>query len=239
MQYGTKVQGRLQFMPVASLAPDETYYTQPGEVYEFQLDTEPFDNHEEAIAQLLTLEQEFADLEVVYVETCWKGKVTLQIRDKGPGSISITGVVSLIPTIFVLIGVIVVGIMLFQVMESSPILIWLLALAGGATIFYYFIGKYLPEPKKIYEKEREEVKAATETAKLREKQANLRQLATDEKLKWQYEKERLGKLKDLKDKAETPTQKRKIQKRLSVQEKVVKEKAQAWESAREELAKVS
>lgn len=152
MKYGAKVSGRLVAVPEA-LA-----FTKPGDVYEIKIDTDPIADEAMVAQQLLTLEQQVADLQVLYIETCPKGKVWMQFTDVGPGSISISGLVSLIPHIFIIVGIVVVGIMLWQVVTTSPILIWLLALAGGAVIFYSFIGKGLGLPAKIYEPKDKEKK---------------------------------------------------------------------------------
>ena len=143
MLYGKKVQGRLVNVP------ETLGYTKPGEVYELQIDTEPFNDETSAIQQLLTLEEQVPDLKVLFIDTCPDGKVVMQIQDVGPGSISIGGLFSLIPSVFVLIGIIVVGVMLWQVMAQNPVLIYLLALAGGTVLFFYFIGKHIPSPSII------------------------------------------------------------------------------------------
>ena len=140
MLYGKKVQGRLVNVP------ETLGYTKPGEVYELQIDTEPFNDETAAIQQLLTLEEQVPDLKVLFIDTCPGGKVVMQIQDVGPGALSIGGLFSLIPSLFIVIGIIVVGVMLWQVMEQNPVLIYLLALAGGAIMFFYFIGSKLPAP---------------------------------------------------------------------------------------------
>lgn len=133
--YGNKVSGRR--------VPQRLAETKPGDVFEFQIQTAPFENEDCIITKLLTLEQSFPDLKVLYVETDPEGMVTLQITDAGPGQISIGGVISLIPHLFILIGIVVIGIILWQVMQTQPYLVWLLLLAGGAVMVYYFVGKGL------------------------------------------------------------------------------------------------
>ena len=150
MRFGKRISGRLVAVP-----PESLRLTQPGEVYEFTFYTEhPFDNDEAVAQQLLTLEDQVADLQVTYIETFPdRQAVTLQIMDIGPGSISLAGLLSLIPAIFVLVGIVVVGYMTWQTLQTAPWLLWLGLLAGAGVIFYYFIGKEtIFKPTKVYER---------------------------------------------------------------------------------------
>ena len=162
MRYGRKIQGRLVAVP------ESLRVSKPGEVYELHIYTdEPFEEDTALFNQLLLLEQQYPDLKVEYVET-WSAEKTivLQVKDLGPGGFAIGGIISLIPTLFILIGIVVVGYILWQTLETNPILLWLGALAGGVIIFYYFIGAKLDKPTTIRTKAESDSTAKRASAKL-------------------------------------------------------------------------
>jgi len=140
VRFGSKVNGRLVAVP--ETAGDKL--TNPGEVYQFDIYTENafHEQDSELIAgQLMQLENQVADLKIEYIETFPDdGIVTVQIRDAGPGQIMLSGLASLIPVLFIVIGIFVAGFILWQALETNPILLWLGLLAGGVIIFYTFIG---------------------------------------------------------------------------------------------------
>lgn len=146
MRYGLRIQGRLVAVP------ESLRVSKPGEVIEFHVYTdEPFDDDKAPISQLMLLEQQYPDLKVEYVETFPVQKtVVLQVRDMGPGGFVVGGIVSLIPTVFILIGLVVVGIIAWDVIQSqADWLLWLGLFAAAGIVFYYFVGKTIPSPKAI------------------------------------------------------------------------------------------
>lgn len=138
--YGNKAKGRLAVMP-AKFA--DTGYSQPGEIYEFHLDTTSFVGQEEAVIdQLMTLESRVPDLKIVYAEACDCGmKVKFQIMDKGPGSIGFGGILALLPAIFVLIGVGIIAYMLWKLYNDVPVLLVVGGVAAAFLALYWFTGE--------------------------------------------------------------------------------------------------
>jgi len=139
--YGAQVTGKKQ--PLNTIG--EASLTSPGEVYEFELDVEGIPDETQAITQLLQLESEVADLRVLYVETDpLTRKIRLQFTDAGPGQFSLAAALSLIPTILVVAGIILVGIIAWQIFTGpNPWVLPLLVVIGGGVTFYLLFGTQL------------------------------------------------------------------------------------------------
>ena len=170
--YGQKAKGRLVVMPVKFA---DTGYTQPGEVYEIHLDTTSFVGQEEAVIdQLMLLESRVPDLKIVYAEACDCGmKVKFQVVDTGPGQWSIAGIFSILPAIFVLIGVGIIAYMLWKVYSDMPILLVVGGVAAAFLAFYYLTGgKFFQGITSPYTRG-PEGKAPTGTQKLETKEKSL------------------------------------------------------------------
>lgn len=134
MYYGTRIPGALKPVAVDATA------TKPLEVFEIELETEGIPDEAAAIQQLLTLE-ETPDLKILYIETDQiSNKITLQFMDTGPGQISFGGLFSAIPAIAILVGIVIVGIILWQLYNSnlSWLLIPLIIVGGVATLGLIF-----------------------------------------------------------------------------------------------------
>lgn len=140
--YGNKINGTLK-AATATLSLGQDVMTKPGDILQIELRTqEGFDPdlEQDAITQVLVLEKQFPDLQVLYVETCNCGKITLQVMDKGPGQISGFALLNALPMILVLIGIVVVGYLLWQV--SSGPNAWVLPVllvVGGAVVFFFLV----------------------------------------------------------------------------------------------------
>lgn len=130
MRYGTRIPGTLKPVAVTASA------TKPNEIFHIELETEGIPDETAIIQQLLTLE-EMPDLRVLYIETDTRAsKVTVQFMDTGPGQISFGGLFSAIPAVALLVGVVIVGIVLWQLYTSN--LSWLLVpliVVGGLVVF--------------------------------------------------------------------------------------------------------
>jgi len=161
MRYGAIVSGRLD---VITVSLEEDRYSKPGDIYQIELHTDrPFTPEDEAniITQSLTLEQQFPDLKVLYVETCNEGKITIQVQDVGPGAFSVGGLISWMPQIFILIGIALVAYTLWQVYQTNPLMMWALVVVGGAVAFYLIAGpalKGLPTATAIRTETKEKLK---------------------------------------------------------------------------------
>lgn len=148
MRYGSQIRGFLSPINVETAG-----LTNPGEAYELHIYTqEPFDADDVTIInQLYVLEQKYPDLKLQHVDVgdC-RQKIKVQFKDAGPGQISLVGAISLIPHLFVMIGIIVAGVMLWSILQTAhPLLVWLAILSGGVIVFYYFIGAKIPKPTEV------------------------------------------------------------------------------------------
>jgi len=133
MQYGSRVNGRLVPKFVDSLST-----TKPSEIFEVAIEVDGLTvaNENEAITQLLTLEQQFPDMKILYVDTCTEAqKIIMQFTDVGPCFISFSGVFGAIPALFMILGIAIIGYLLWQVMQTNPLLLWGLAIIGGVVAF--------------------------------------------------------------------------------------------------------
>lgn len=169
MQFGTKVTGRLKPIYVETLD-----LSTPGELYQVDIETEGIVDEEGAVAQLLTLEQQFPDLKIVYINTDTRSNViTIQFMDKGPGQFSFTGLIGAIPAILGIIFIAVIAFVLWQIYSVNPIWLWaLLALGAGVAFFYFTSGHIAAPAKPIYEKKKEP--EPTPTEKLRQERLDAR-----------------------------------------------------------------
>jgi len=173
MQYGSRVNGVLK--PV----PEELGYTQPGEVFELQMETGGIPDETAAITQLLQLEQNTPDMQILYIETNQQtGTITMQFMDKGPGAIILSGLLTSIPTLLIVGSVIIVGYFLWIVMQPTTTNQWLvigLTTAGIGLILFMAFQDKLPKPAKIWEKGEKEAKTGVErAAKIEAKSKNLK-----------------------------------------------------------------
>lgn len=151
MDYGSKVSGRLVILPETL----EDRYTKEGDIYQLQVHTDRSfteQNEPQLIEQAFELEKHFPDLKVLYVETQAPNIVTIQFQDVA-GPISIVGILSLIPTVFLLIGFGLVAYILWQVYSDNPILLYGLLVIGGIVAFYLLLGPAMkggfPTPQEI------------------------------------------------------------------------------------------
>lgn len=185
--YGNRVNGVLKSVP------ETLGYTKPSEVYELHIQTEQFPEEDEstAIDMLMTLEQKFPDLQILHAESDSNGLIKLQFMDKGPGQISFGGLFSAIPAIFIIVGIILVGYLLWQVYQTQPIALWAVALIGGVIAFFLIAGERMPKlpeigaiRKKTKESKTEIIASLEESRKvanqsLRDAQLDLNRLSRD------------------------------------------------------------
>lgn len=170
MQYGTKVNGRLEprFIETADL-------TDAGKVYQVDIETSGIVDEASAIEQLLTLEQQFPDLQIVYIETNRNtNMIQLQFVDAGPGQFSFTGLLGAMPMLLGVVFIGVVAFVLWQVYSTNPILLWaLLALGAGVAFFFFTSGKITAPTKAIFgERERH---PPSPTAQFEQARSDIRQ----------------------------------------------------------------
>lgn len=174
--YGNRISGILK--PI----PETLGYSKQNEVYELHIQTEPFPEEDESIAidMLMALEQKFPDLKVLHVESEAQGLIKVQFMDKGPGQISFGGLFSALPAIFIIVGIVIVAIILWGVLQQNPVLLWGLALIGGAVGFFILISDRLKTPPSIGAI-RTEAKGVKKEAsdKLEERRTGLNQLLID------------------------------------------------------------
>jgi hypothetical protein len=145
MQYGTKINGRLQPKYITALgeAGTDSNMTKPGEIYQFDIDVDQIPDETTAIQQTLTLEDKYPDLKVLYVETNPQtNKVTLQVADTG-GDWDLGGILQDLPYFFIIAGIVIVGIILWQVYQQNPVYLYALLLIGGAITFFILVGSQL------------------------------------------------------------------------------------------------
>lgn len=162
MQYGARVSGILKPLFVDSLS-----MSKPNEIYELHIETDGVSDEAMAIQQALMLEEQFPDLKVLYVETT-PNRITMQITDIGPSPWSFSGVFSAIPAIFVIVGIIIVGVILLQVYQTNPLILWGLVLIGGVVTFYLLLGERLAflKPEHIRTEGKESDKELKETIRI-------------------------------------------------------------------------
>lgn len=158
MQYGSKVAGRL-----VPIDPNVQRLSEPQGIYEILIQTEDIPDEQMAIQQLLTLEKQFEDLRVLYVETVGND-IRMQIIDMGPGAWSLWGIASLIPVILVSVLIIVVGLGIWQIVSMNPIILFLVIL-GGIALVITTAGVKIPTPKQIRTETKDKLKGeGTEAA---------------------------------------------------------------------------
>jgi hypothetical protein len=93
MQYGTRIAGALKPRFVESAGIDADLSV-PGEVYQFDIETEGFsiEQEEQIIVQLLTLEEQTPDLKILHINADANSNViTMQFTDTGPNPFSFIG----------------------------------------------------------------------------------------------------------------------------------------------------
>lgn len=134
MLYGSRVSGRL--VPIADLSA----LSKPGEVFEIHIETDGIPDEQIAIQQLLTLEQQFEDLRVLYIETD-VANIKMQITDVGPGAIDIWSVLYGLPAILIVGAIVVIALIGYQLFTTQPTWVWFLAL--GAVLALWGIPKIL------------------------------------------------------------------------------------------------
>lgn len=142
MHYGTKVNGRLEphFIETADL-------TNAKEVYQIDIETSGIVDEAGAIDQLLTLEEQFPDLRVVYIETDRNtNTIHLQFADAGPGQFSFTGLLAAMPAILAVVFIAVLAFTLWTVYASNPILLWALLALGAGVAFFYLTSTQIKMP---------------------------------------------------------------------------------------------
>jgi hypothetical protein len=157
LQFGTKVNGERHAI-YASAA--ESVATKPGEVYEFTIDTEGIPDENAAIAQVLELENQVADMKVLYVETHPDNTITLQFMDTGPGSIALGGLFTLMPAIFILAGIVIAGYLVYRLYfsESGWLLPAIIIIGGAVAVFYFTSEKFFTNISDVtVRKEKEKV----------------------------------------------------------------------------------
>lgn len=133
MQFGTKVKGKLEPVNQAELK-----LTNPYEIFQLDFETQGIPDEESLITELLALENKIEDFQLLYIETNKeKGTLTLQFADRGPGQISFAGVFGAVPALALLAGVLIVGIILWQVYSSSNsfLLVPLIVVGGVVALF--------------------------------------------------------------------------------------------------------
>lgn len=173
MYYGSRVNGLLK--PV----PEELGlgYTQPGEIFELQMETGGIPDETAAITQLLQLEQSTPDMQILYIETNQQtGTITMQFMDKGPGAIILSGLLTSIPTFLIIGAIVIVGYFLWSVTQPTTTNQWLLlglAAAGVGLVLFMAFYQKLPPVGKVWEKTPKEPRA-TPTVRYREEQINIR-----------------------------------------------------------------
>jgi hypothetical protein len=138
MLYGSRVKGQYKTLYPATLGD-----TKPGEVFDFEIEVEDFSDENAAITQILTLEQTTPDLKVLYAETNPQTrKINVQMMDTGPGSWSIAAILTNIPSLLIVAGIIVAGILVYQIyMSPTGWLLPALVIIGGGVLIYYFVGR--------------------------------------------------------------------------------------------------
>lgn len=142
MLYGSRVSGRL--VPIADLSA----LSKPGEVFEIHIETDGIPDEQMVIQQLLTLEQQFEDLRVLYIETDGTN-IKMEVTDIGPSGWTFAGIVTAIPTVLILIGVTIGAIFLWQIVTTAhPVLLLLVGL-GGIMLFLSVAGIWEKIPKPI------------------------------------------------------------------------------------------
>lgn len=173
MYYGSRVNGVLK--PV----PETLGYTQPGEIFELQIETQGVPDEEAAITQLLQLEQSTPDMQILYIETNRQtGTIMMQFMDKGPGDISFGGLFSTIPSLALIVGIIIVGYLLWQLYQGPQS--WLivpLMIVGGIVALYLITGEKMGvfKPSPVRTKGEKEPKTGVErAAKIEAKSKNLK-----------------------------------------------------------------
>jgi hypothetical protein len=135
--YGRKLRGRYVAVTQTQVATaaGEDRITKPGEVYEYLIQTQDTFNDEEAIAQLLQLETQRADLKIECIETAPK-QITLQVRDIGPGGWVIGGLFSLIVPLFAIVAIVIMAVFAWQLLEQQPGLFLLGVISVGVILFF-------------------------------------------------------------------------------------------------------
>lgn len=150
MQYGSKINGRL--IPIIATL-DTLPITKPGEIFELEIQTEGITDETVVIQQLLTLEDTTTDLKILYIDTNRQNNIiTMQIQDAGPAGFSLSGFLTTMPSILILMGVVVAAYLLWQLYTQNPIWLWVIAALGGAIAFYLLLGEritQIPQPAKI------------------------------------------------------------------------------------------
>jgi hypothetical protein len=160
--------------------------TNAGSSYQVDLQTQNLtvENEGAAINQLLSMEQDIADLRILYVETNPdQQNITIQFMDTGPGQFSLSGFLTSLPSYMLFGAILIVGYVLWTFMQPQTLNQWLVVALGaiGAGLVMYLAlwgEERLPKPEQAYKRQENlDKKAASANAKFLEKRKGLRSMS--------------------------------------------------------------
>jgi hypothetical protein len=151
--------------------------TRPRSSYQVDLQTQGLTSENEgiAISQLFTLEQEYPDLRILYVETNPEDQnVAIQFADVGPGQFSLAAFLTSLPSLLMFGAIIIIGYVLWSFIQPSTMNQWAIVALGaigvGLTLYLAFWTR-IPAPQTIRTGSTEKIdkEAASATSKYNQK----------------------------------------------------------------------
>lgn len=148
MQFGSKVAGRLQPIEITDLST-------PNETYQIDLFVDQVADGETAIQQLLELENQFPDLEILYIDACpLKTCITVQLRDVGPGQFGFETILASMSALLAVLGITLIAVSIWGIIPALAYVpewvAYTLAIGGFLLVTTWLMGKwnikFAPDP---------------------------------------------------------------------------------------------